>query len=126
MALSAWTPSAARSRRWARTRDPAFITVVWLTIVLKLAGAVLGFALVQPSGRRVPRWLLLSAALAASTILVLYGAVQITGLVLAPPENRTVFLWRLFLWEPWFLVWGLLLGAATWAAVRLTRRPHSA
>lgn len=28
--------------------------------------------------------------------------------------------------EPWFLVWGLLLGAAIWAAVRPTRRPHSA
>ncbi len=26
--------------------------------------------------------------------------------------------WRLFLWEPWFLVWGLLLGLAAWTYAR--------
>jgi LPXTG-motif cell wall-anchored protein len=28
------------------------------------------------------------------------------------------FHWHLFLWDPWFLIWGLLLGAATWGFTR--------
>lgn len=113
----------------ARARDPTLVAVVWVTAALKLIGAVLGLALAQAWGRRVPRWILLSASWAASTILVLYGGLQITGLLLVlpgvaqpdGPVHLTVIYWRLFLWEPWFLVWGLLLGAATWAFARSTR-----
>ena len=53
-------------------------------------------------------------------ILAVYGVVQVAavGLVLsgaltiATPEESSVLWWRLLLWEPWFLVWGLLLGIA--------------
>jgi hypothetical protein len=30
------------------------------------------------------------------------------------PVEAEVVHWRLLLWEPWFVVWGLLLGAASW------------
>ncbi|MFF5718009.1 hypothetical protein [Streptomyces buecherae] len=37
------------------------------------------------------------------------------------PRDEKAFRWHLCLWDPWFLVWGLLLGAATRGAGRLGR-----
>lgn len=110
----------------ARQRDPMLIRVVWVTVVLKIVGATLGLALVQPWGRRLPRWLLLSGSWGATAVLVLYGALLVAvqlvvllgGLQPDAPVDRKPFYWHLFLWDPWFLLWGLLLGAATWAFVR--------
>lgn len=90
--------------------------------VLKLAGGLLALALVRPWGGVLPRRLLLAAAWAASAVLCLYGgAVVVAGaLVLAGvvdpsgPVDRTALRWHVFLWDLWFLVWGILLGVAAW------------
>lgn len=110
----------------ARARSPVLIAVVWVVVVLKAAAAVLGLALVRRWGRLVPRWMLLTASWGATTVLVLYGGFQSVGNLLVAvgvlhlQGNAPVNYWYLFLWDPWFLVWGLLLGAATWAFLR----PH--
>ncbi|WP_328304607.1 DUF3995 domain-containing protein [Actinomycetospora sp. NBC_00405] len=108
-----------------RARDPQFIALLWATAVAKIIGAVLGLALVRPWGQRVPRRTLFAGAEAAAVLLTLYGAVQTgavalaaTGFLDVEPIDPTVLRWRMFLWEPWFLVWGLLLGIA----VRQRRR----
>lgn len=113
----------------ARARNPQLIAIVWLTVVLKLVGAVLGLALVQPWGRRVPRWMLLTASWTATVVLVLYGGLLVVGQALialgvlprGEPFDPVAFYWHLFVWDPWFLLWGLLLGAATLRFAR--RRP---
>jgi hypothetical protein len=110
----------------ARARDPAIVVLIWVSVVLKVVGGVLALALVQPWGRAVPRRLLLLACGGGAAVLVAYGAVQMTAVALvelgalAPsePVDPSVLRWRLFLWEPWFLVWGLLLGRATWLHTR--------
>jgi hypothetical protein len=110
----------------ARKRDPMLIGVVWVIAVLKVIGATLGLALVQPWGRRLPRWMLLSASWSATAVMVLWGATQVITMLLLQlnvlpytgPVDRKPFYWHLFLWDPWFIVWGLLLGAAAWAFVR--------
>ena len=33
--------------------------------------------------------------------------------------------WRMLLWEPWFLVWGLILGLAAWQFGRTGDQPPS-
>ncbi|HEV2761078.1 MAG TPA: hypothetical protein VGV86_16070 [Acidimicrobiales bacterium] len=33
--------------------------------------------------------------------------------------------WRMLLWEPWFLVWGVLLGLAAWHFRRTGDQPPS-
>jgi len=88
--------------------------------VLKVAVGVLALALVRPWGRRLPRrWMLRTAWLCAG-VLTLYGTLQVAGVALAAlgvvttTSSDSVLLWGLLLWEPWFLVWGLLLGVATW------------
>ncbi|GGM69172.1 hypothetical protein GCM10012275_44480 [Longimycelium tulufanense] len=113
----------------ARQRDPRLIAIVWLTAGLKLVASVLGLAVVQQWGRRLPRGLLLVAAWGAATLLVLYGGALTVGQVLvkvgvvaaAPTMNWKAFHWHLFLWDPWFLAWGLLLAAATWGSARRQR-----
>ena len=114
----------------ARARQPVLIAVLWVTVVLKLVGALLGLAVVRPWGRRLPRWLLLTAAWGATTVLVLYGGVLVIGQALvqvgvlhaADSMDWRAFHWHLYLWDPWFLLWGLLLGIATLAFTRRTRR----
>lgn len=106
----------------ALARDPVMVMMVWVTGVLKVLGGLLALALVQPWGRRLPRrWLLLGAWTGAVGLTV-YGLLQVTSValiafgVISPthPVEITVLWWRGLLWEPWFLVWGILLGLTAW------------
>jgi hypothetical protein len=114
--------------RLARTRDTTFVVAGWVSALLKLAGAVLALALVQPWGGRIPRRLLLGTATTGAVVLVLYGGLQIVvqvlvllGVLASPAEmDWRGFYGHLFIWDPWFLVWGVLLG---WATLVLARRP---
>jgi hypothetical protein len=104
----------------ARARDPAGVALGAGAGVLKVAGALLALALVRPWGRAVPRRVLLGVAWAGSMLLTAYGGVQVavgslvlTGVVRpSGPVDRTALRWHVMLWDLWFLVWGLLLGAA--------------
>ncbi len=115
-----------RIEELALARDPAIIAVVWLTGVAKLVGAVLALALVQPWGRRLPRRWLRATAWVGAGLLTAYGLVQVTAVALVAagvivpdaPVETNVLRWRLLVWEPWFLVWGLLLALATWSTRR--------
>ncbi|HEX5506262.1 MAG TPA: DUF3995 domain-containing protein [Thermomicrobiales bacterium] len=108
--------------RLGRARDPALIAVVWGAGVAKVVAGVLALALVRPWGRIFPRWLLLAAAWGASALLTVWGGLNVVagglalaGVVAAPASaDWTALRWHVFWWDPWFLVWGLLLGAAAW------------
>ncbi|MFC8191472.1 DUF3995 domain-containing protein [Cellulomonas sp. NPDC057328] len=113
--------------RLGRARDPALLAANAVALVLKVLGGVLALALVQPWGRRLPRRPLLTLGGAGAAVLVLYGALQVTSVALVAagvvvpdePVGDRVLAWRLLLWEPVFLVWGLLLAGATLRAARL-------
>ena len=107
-----------------RRRDVGLIAIVWLTVVLKLVAAALGLAVVyhwSPGSRRPyrPR-LIRTPAWIAAAILTGYGAVLTSvGLLLqggvfsipADADHRALR-WHAFLWDPWFLVWGVALATA--------------
>lgn len=88
--------------------------------IVKVLVGVMALALVQPWGLRLPRRPLLVAAWAAAIGLSAYGALQTGAVALlasgviepAEPVEARVLRWRLFLWEPWFLLIGLLLAGA--------------
>ena len=113
-----------------RTRDPAGIALGLGAGVLKVAGGLLALALVRPWGRAIPRRLLGGAAWAASVVLTCYGGLLVAagalvlGRLISPsgPIDRTALRWHVFLWDLWFLVWGLLLGVAAWQYGRESRR----
>ena len=120
-----------RIEELARARDPMGVALGVGAGLLKVAGGLLALALARPWGRAVPRWLLLGAAWAASTVLTVYGgllvavgALVLTG-VISPsgPVDRTALRWHVMVWDLWFLVWGLLLGVAAWHYGRQSRDP---
>ena len=112
-----------------RARDPGIVALVWITGLLKVLAGLLALALVRPWGRVLPRRLLLVTAWGGATLLALYGgllvvvqALLVSG-VIAPAGSVdwTALWWHLLVWDPWFLVWGILLGVAAWYYQRGTR-----
>lgn len=110
-----------------RAREPALIAGLWAVGVLKGLAGLLALALVRPAwGRSLPRRPLLAAAWGGAALLTAYGglftlggALVVTGVIPASETaDWTALRWHAFLWDPWFLAWGLLLGAAAWHRTR--------
>src|ERR1700743_1686026 len=53
----------------ALAHDPLIIAALWATAIVKVISGIVVLALVQPWGRKVPRWLLLLLAWGAGTLL---------------------------------------------------------
>ncbi|HEU4865823.1 MAG TPA: DUF3995 domain-containing protein [Actinomycetota bacterium] len=108
--------------RLARERSTLAILLGVVVVLVKVAGGLLALAMVQPWGTRVGRRLLLTFSSVGSVVLVLYGGalVLVGGLVLANaidpsrPVDEHALRWHVYVWDLWFLVWGLALGLAAW------------
>ena len=114
----------------ARARDSAIIAAVWVTGFLKVGGALLALALVEPWGRRLPRPLLLLLGWGAAAVLTLYGGLLVggealvaTGLVRPAHVEWKPLLWHLYVWDMSFLVWGVLFALAAWWCTRMASQP---
>lgn len=115
----------------ARERDPLIMTLAWVSAVVKAGGAVLAcFLVVRP--RRLPSRLVLVTAWISAVVLTVYGLLQQVGVLLllsgavvpdVPPTQEVLWA-RALLWEPWFWVWGLLLGLAAWCAPSVWSGPE--
>jgi Protein of unknown function (DUF3995) len=107
-------------------REPGWIALLWATGALKALGGLLALALVQPWGRVIPRWMRLTAAWGAGALMFLYGGASMVQFslmsagVLSVPASvgTTAVRWHLLLWEPWWMLGGLLFMAAAWLAGR--------
>lgn len=115
----------------ALARDPEFVAILWITGALKLVAGLLALALVQRWGWFIPRWLPLIAGWGAAIGLILYGgasfvqhALMVTGAIAIPAGlvGETAARWHLLLWDPWWLLGGLLFAAATWGYGQHTAR----
>lgn len=103
----------------ARERSPQSIALGMLVVPVKVAGGLLALALVQPWGTHVGRRLILVSAAVGSVVLVVYGGVLVLvgGLVLADlitppaPVDEHALRWHVFVWDLWFLVWGMSFRA---------------
>lgn len=93
---------------------------LWAAAALKVCAAVI--PLLAVSRRPDAAWQRTVVALAwvESVILILYGSV-LTGVGLliqagvvrtGAGANRRALAWHAFLWDPWFLVWGLFVLVA--------------
>jgi Protein of unknown function (DUF3995) len=91
------------------------VMAVWAAVVLKAVAALLPLhvCLTPPPSKRHDRLRLLAWAEAA--VLTLYGfAFTLAGLMLQVgiihqrrTADRRALVWHAYLWDPWFLVWGL-------------------
>lgn len=106
--------------RYARERSAGALVLITVVVILKVVAGLLALALRPGARSRIPRRLLLLSNGAASVILILWGGANVAagGLVLADvvkPSATTdlhALHWHVFLWDLWFLVWGLALALA--------------
>lgn len=114
----------------ALARDPEFIAILWATGVLKVIAGLFALTLIPPWGRRIPRWLPLLAGWSTGVALMAYGvasfvqhALMLTGIIGTPEGLGAVAArWHLLLWDPWWLLGGILFAVAAWHHGRATLR----
>jgi hypothetical protein len=110
-------------------RDTVLIAV-WAAVGLKAAAAVLPLLACRPATRPGHRRAVRTLAWAEAAVLTGYGLVLTTaGLlvqagVIATPRtaDHRALAWHAYLWDPWFLVWGLLVTASLIVARHRTNR----
>lgn len=96
------------------------ILAVWAAVALKLIAAVLPLLALHELANRAWNRTLWVAAWAEAAILTVYGLVlTATGLLVqaglihvSPTADHRALAWHAYLWDPWFLIWGLLVAAA--------------
>ena len=115
---------------FARDRSLGAVALGTATVLLKVAAGTLALALVHvPVGGRRRRFLLLANGVASAILCVWGGANVVVGaLVLggaitsSADVDRHALRWHVFVWDMWFLVWGLALAVAVAAARRYDAR----
>jgi hypothetical protein len=112
--------------RWARERRPALIVALWVIVVVKLVVALAAPILAGIGADRLPPWTRAKAPRAlgwiAAGVLVLYGglltaaglAVEAGLLDSSADADERALAWHAYLWDPWFLLWGLAFAASLW------------
>lgn len=108
----------------SRTEAPLALSVVWAAAGLKVVAAALPLLVVRSERRSPPRATWRRASLrglvwAEAAVLCLYGlALTVaellaeSGVVVPPPgADRLALAWHAYLWDPGFLLWGLLVAA---------------
>lgn len=105
----------------------ALLVVAVVAISLCAAGALLALALAGGWGRRLPRWLLLTAGWGAAAVRLTHFVPTILAdlalaLRLQSPQLSANDRSIMYLYEPWFFAGGLCFATATWLFQRRTRR----
>lgn len=106
--------------RGGRTGDIGVGLLLWAAVVLKLVAAILPLVVIYR--RRGARWQRLVRGLAwiAGVVLVIYGLVltvvgllvQVGVIAASPTADHRALAWHAYLWDPWFLLWGILILGA--------------
>lgn len=103
----------------AAISDPSLVALNWAAVVLKVGMAVVALATVWSWGRSIPRRALLVAAWGLGAAMVAYGALgmvvdglRVAGVIGVPESAATAVRWHLLLWDPWWLLGGILFVAA--------------
>lgn len=105
-----------------RSASALVVIAVWFAVGLKVIASVLPLPAVAAIAPGSLRWrrLLRSLAWVEAVILTFYGlALTAVGLLVqagligtpATADHRALA-WHAYLWDPWFLVWGVLVTAA--------------
>ncbi len=105
-----------------RARAAGVLVALWAAVALKLIAAALPLVALRPPSspaRSRDAWVL---AWIAAAVLTIYGLVltAVGLLVQAGAVHRSAnaddraLAWHAYLWDPWFLIWGLLIATALW------------
>ena len=110
--------------------DTIALVAVWAAVVLKALAAWLPLRVVHPRGTPKRNRLIRVMTWIEAGILTIYGFV-LTGVGLlvqahvihasATADHRALA-WHAYLWDPWFLIWGLLVVGALRATAEVGRQ----
>jgi hypothetical protein len=111
---------------FARERSLTALAAGAATVLLKVFAGLLALALRRLPSAGPRRRLLLLANGAASAVLCLWGganvvvgALVLSGVIVPSSDvDRHALRWHVFLWDLWFVVWGIALAVAVAAAHR--------
>jgi hypothetical protein len=106
-----------------RAGNPGIIVAVWAAAVLKIIGAIVPLAAAEVTpGQATTAWRRRMRVLAwlEAAILTVYGLaltgagllVQSGAIAPAASADHRALAWHAYLWDPWFLLWGVLVTAS--------------
>jgi Protein of unknown function (DUF3995) len=106
----------------ARDRSAGALALGATTVLLKVLAGALAVALARTPGRRLVR----AADAVAAAVLCLWGGANVVagalvlGGAITPSGHvdRHALRWHVFVWDLWFVVWGVALALAVLAARR--------
>jgi hypothetical protein len=109
------------------------VLALWAAIVLKAIAALLPLTVIYHRGGATWQRLAKVSVWTEAAVLVVYGLVLSTagllvqlGIVHASASaDRRALAWHAYLWDPWFLLWGLLVIAALLRARHGAGRPRN-
>lgn len=115
--------------RLGHSASPGVLAGLWAVALVKVVAAGLALAAVRGLGPASVRRAVRRLAWVAGLVLAAYGlvltvpglAIQAGMLHAGAHADRRALAWHAYLWDPWFLVWGLLVLAALRAS-RSTRK----
>jgi hypothetical protein len=110
----------------ARTGDRGLVATLWLAAFAKALVGALALAPVRPFGRRLPRRALTVTTTVVGALILLYGVANLaqhvlmkTGATAIPPGlGADALPWHLWLWDPYWILGGLLFLLAAAASAR--------
>lgn len=103
-----------------RTGDQGVVILVWAAVVLKLIACGLPLLAVHRLGSPIWQRIVATLAWIEAAVLFSYGLTLTTagllvqaGVITAGADaDHRALAWHAYLWDPWFLVWGLLVVLA--------------
>jgi hypothetical protein len=106
--------------RLGHSPGPAVLAGLWTVALVKTVAAGLPVAVSRGIGWPLSRSAFRRLAWLAGWVLAAYGlvltvpglAIQAGVLHAGAHADRRALAWHAYLWDPWFLVWGLLVTAA--------------
>ena len=115
--------------RQGRAGAAILVLAVWAAVVIKMVAAVLpllALRRVTSSGWdravSVLAWIEAGILTVYGLVLTLIGMLVQAGTIHPPAgADHRALAWHAYLWDPWFLLWGLLVAGALWRG----RHPHS-
>jgi hypothetical protein len=108
--------------RLARDRGSAAFALAAVVVVIKSGAGILALLLLRPAWRGWRMIVALDIFAAAVLCLwgganVLVGALVLSGAIERVDVNRHALRWHVFVWDAWFLVWGVALAVAVVGAI---------
>lgn len=106
-----WTPAVVEEQG---NRARSIYVAVWAAVVLKIMAAVLPLLALRPLRKSAWNRTVWALAWSAAAILISYGLAQtiLAQLAIHGSAGADDRVWSAYLWDPWFLIFGLLVAAA--------------